>query len=53
VRERKWKYWRISKSAVESRETAVRAAPRGFKYHTSTLGEHVFRRPLIPNGERP
>lgn len=46
MKPRKWKYWRISRFTVESRKAASRAAPSGYTFHTSTVGEYVFRKPL-------
>lgn len=46
MKNRLWKYWRISKDAVESRTKAKSVAPHGFAYHTSRGGQYVFRKRL-------
>jgi len=43
---RRWTYWRISRSNVDSLDTAKRDAPMGFKHFDTQPGQFVFRKPL-------
>jgi len=47
-----WKYWRTARLG-ETLEGAKRKAPQGFTFYTTTVGQYVFRRKLIPNGTTP
>ncbi len=49
-----WKYWRIGRDAVEHRSAATAMAKKAnanFKFHTTTMGQYVFRRLPIANGD--
>lgn len=49
---RVWKYRRVSRDKVEDRAEAIRIVGPKYKFHTTTTGQYVFRRRLIPNGEK-
>lgn len=49
MKTRVWKYWRTAR-LKKNLEEAKRLAPHDFKFYSTTMGEYVFRRKLIPNG---
>ena len=49
MKTRVWKYWRTPR-LNKTLDMAKKDAPRDFEFHTTSVGEYVFRRKLIPNG---